>query len=241
MIYLSSISELNYIKANKEYIEVGSQTSLTDFEFFIEKYYPDFSRMLKRYGSVGIRNVGTLSGNIQTCSPIGDSLPPLLALEAKVVIKGIKKTKIVPLNNFIVGYRTTKLKKQQFISAILIPIHKGILKIYKISKRYGDDISNLIAAFNIEIKDEKIKFFKLAFGGMASTPKIANAVQRVLLNSPTPVTEEKIYKAKQALESDFKPISDQRSSSKYRMEVAKNLIEKCFLEIKNKKRISVYD
>ena len=132
MIYLSSISELNYIKANKEYIEVGSQTSLTDFEFFIEKYYPDFSRMLKRYGSVGIRNVGTLSGNIQTCSPIGDSLPPLLALGAKVVIKGIKKTKIVPLNNFIVGYRTTKLKKQQFISAILIPIHKGILKIYKI-------------------------------------------------------------------------------------------------------------
>ena len=100
MIYLSSISELNYIKANKEYIEVGSQTSLTDFEFFIEKYYPDFSRMLKRYGSVGIRNVGTLSGNIQTCSPIGDSLPPLLALEAKVVIKGIKKTKIVSLNNF---------------------------------------------------------------------------------------------------------------------------------------------
>ena len=80
----------------------------------------------------------------------------------------------------------------------------------------------MIAAFNIEIKDEKIKSFKLAFGGMASTPKIANAVQRVLLNSPTPVTEEKIYKAKQALESDFKPISDQRSSSKYRMEVAKN-------------------
>ena len=241
MIYLSSISELNYIKANKEYIEVGSQTSLTDFEFFIEKYYPDFSRMLKRYGSAGIRNVGTLSGNIQTCSPIGDSLPPLLALEAKVVIKGIKKTKIVPLNNFIVGYRTTKLKKQQFISAILIPIHKGILKIYKISKRYGDDISGICAAFNIEIKDKKIKFFKLAFGGMASTPKIANAVQRVLLNSSTPVTEEKIHKAKQALEIDFKPISDMRASSKYRMEVSKNLIEKCFLEIKNKKRISVYD
>ena len=76
---------------------------------------------------------------------------------------------------------------------------------------------------------------------MASTPKIANAVQRVLLNSPTPVTEEKIYRAKQALESDFKPISDQRASSIYRREVAKNLIEKCFLEIKNKKRISVYD
>ena len=76
---------------------------------------------------------------------------------------------------------------------------------------------------------------------MASTPKIANAVQRVLLNSSTPVTEEKIYKAKQALEIDFKPISDMRASRKYRMEVAKNLIEKCFLEIKNEKRISVYD
>ena len=76
---------------------------------------------------------------------------------------------------------------------------------------------------------------------MASTPKIANAVQRVLLNSLTPVTEEKIHRAKQALEIDFKPISDMRASSKYRMEVSKNLIEKCFLEIKNKKRISVYE
>ena len=234
MIYLSSISELNYIKANKKYIEVGSQTSLSDFELFIEKYYPDFTRMLKRYGSVGIRNVGTLSGNIQTCSPIGDSLPPLLALEAKVVIKGIKKTKIVPLKNFIVGYRSTKLKSQQFISAILIPIHKGIFKIYKISKRYGDDISSLSAAFNIEIKDRKIKFFKLAFGGMASVPKIASEVQKILLNATIPVTEQKIHKAKQALENDFKPITDMRASRKYRMEVAKNLIEKFFLEIKYK-------
>ena len=143
--------------------------------------------------------------------------------------------------NFIVDYRKTKLKKQQFISAILIPIHKGILKIYKISKRYGDDIAGLSAAFNIEIKDRKIKFFKLAFGGMSSTCKIARTTQRVLLNSPTPVTKEKINKAKLALENDFKPISDMRASSKYRMEVAKNLIEKCFLEIKNKKRISIYD
>ena len=241
MIYLSSISELNYIKTTKKYIEVGSQTPLTDFEFFIEKYYPDFTRMLKRYGSVGIRNFGTLAGNIQTASPIGDSLPALLALEAKVVLKSIKKTKIVPLDNFFIGYRKTKLKKGQFISAILIPLHKGILKIYKISKRYGDDISSVCAAFNIEIKDKKIKFIKLAFGGMAAVPKIASAVEKVLLNSPVPITEQKINKARQAIDIDFKAISDMRASGKYRMEVAKNLIEKCFLEIKHEKRISVYD
>ena len=95
IIYMNSIDELNYIRNNKKYIEVGAATPLIKFENYIEKYYSDFSSILKRYGSVQIRNVATIAGNIATASPIGDTLPLLLSLDAKVVLRSIKKTKIV--------------------------------------------------------------------------------------------------------------------------------------------------
>ena len=87
IIYMNSINELNYIKNNKEFIEVGATTPLTKFESYIQKYYPDFNKILKRYGSVQIRNVATIAGNIATASPIGDNLPLLLALDSKVVLQ----------------------------------------------------------------------------------------------------------------------------------------------------------
>jgi len=93
---MNSINELNYIKNNNQYIEVGATTPLIEFESYIEKYYPDFTAILKRYGSVQIRNVATIAGNIATASPIGDTLPLLLSLDAKVVLKSIKKTRYYP-------------------------------------------------------------------------------------------------------------------------------------------------
>ena len=238
LIYMNSISELNYIKNNKKYIEVGASTPLIDFESYIEKYYPDFNAILKRYGSVQIRNMATIAGNIATASPIGDTLPLLLSLDAKVVLKSLKKKKIIPLNDFFLGYRKTKLKKGQFIDSIRIPLFpKNIFKAYKISKRFDDDISSVCASFNLEVINKKIKNIKIAYGGMASIPKRAKYCEKILLNSS--ITEQIINKAQEALEKDFKPISDMRASRKYRMEVAKNLLNKCFLEITQKKLIRV--
>ena len=152
IIYMNSINELNYIKNNKKYIEVGATTPLIKFENYIQKHYPDFNSILKRYGSVQIRSVATLAGNIATASPIGDTLPLLLSLEAKVVLKSIKKTKVIELNDFFLGYRKTKLKKGQFIESVRIPLFpKNIFKAYKISKRFDDDISSICASFNFEI------------------------------------------------------------------------------------------
>ena len=94
---MNSISELNYIKNNNKYIEVGASTPLIELESYIKKYYPDFTKILKRYGSVQIRNVATIAGNIATASPIGDNLPLLLALDSKVVLQSIKKSKILPI------------------------------------------------------------------------------------------------------------------------------------------------
>jgi len=236
IISLNLIKELKFIKERNGNIEVGAATSLTEFELFIKKYYPDFNAILKRYGSVQIRNVGTIAGNIATASPIGDTLPLLLSLDAKVVLQKISKKTILPLKNFFVSYRKTKLKKGQFIHSIIIPIFKkNIFKAYKISKRIDDDISSVCASFNLEINNKKIKNIKIAYGGMAPIPKRAINCEKTLTNSN--LSEDSFEKAKKDLEKDFSPINDTRATKDYRMEVAKNLLMKCFIEIKKKKLI----
>ena len=236
IIYLNSINELNYIKKNNKYIEVGATTPLIKFEKFIKRYYSDFNTILKRYGSVQIRNVATIAGNIATASPIGDSLPLLLSLDATIVLESFNKKTILPLKNFFVSYRKTKLKKDQFISAVRIPIFKkNIFKAYKISKRIDDDISSVCASFNLSIENKKIKNIKIAYGGMAAIPKRAINCEKMLLNSN--FSENTIFKAQKSLEKDFQPIDDMRASKDYRMEIAKNLLMKCFTEIKKKKLI----
>ena len=236
IIYLNSIDELNYIKENNKYIEIGATTPLRKFELFIKKYYPDFNAILKRYGSIQIRNIATIAGNIVTASPIGDSLPLLLSLDASISIESFNTKTILSLKDFFISYRKTKLKKGQFISSIRIPIYKNnIFKAYKISKRIDDDISSVCASFNVAIVNKKIKNIKIAYGGMAPTPKRAIHCEKILLNSD--FSEEVILKAQISLETDFQPISDMRASKNYRMEIAKNLLLKCFTEIKNNKSI----
>ena len=239
IVYMNSINELNYIKNNNKYIDIGASTPLTDIEHYIQKYYPDFTKILRRYGSPQIRNVGTVAGNIATASPIGDCLPLLLSLNAQVILQDAKKTKVLFLDSFFINYRKTKIKKGQFIHSIRIPIfEKNIFKAYKVSKRFDDDISSICAAFNLEIINNKVDSIRIAYGGMAEKPKRAFFCEKVLLKSS--INEDTVSKAKEALEKDFKPISDMRASGLYRMEVAKNLLEKCCVEIKEKKTIGLY-
>jgi len=234
IISLNSIKELDFINNRKNEIEVGAGTSLIRFEKYIKKYYPDFNNILKRYGSVQVRNVGTIAGNIATASPIGDTLPLLLALDAKIILDGTKKRELIPINEFFISYRKTKLKKGQFIFSVKIPIYKkNIFKAYKISKRFEDDISSVCGSFNIEIDKNRIKKIKIAYGGMSEIPKRAKNTEKILMNSN--FSEKTFNKAIKNLAKDYKPIDDMRASKSYRMDVAKNLLIKCFLEIKNKK------
>ncbi len=161
-------------------------------------------------------------------------MPLLLSLDAKIVLQSLNKKTILPIKNFFVSYRKTKLKKRQFIHSIIIPIFKkNIFKAYKISKRIDDDISSVCASFNLEIKNKKIKNIKIAYGGMAPIPKRAINCEKILINKN--ISKENIEKAKKILEKDFKPISDMRASKNYRMKIAKNLLMKCFIEINNNK------
>ena len=236
IINLEAIDELDFIKEKNNNIEVGAATPLIKFEKFILKYYPDFNSVLKRYGSVQIRNVCTIGGNIATASPIGDTLPILLSLNSEIVIETTKNKKILPLKNFFLSYRKTRLKKGEFIYSIKIPIYKNnVFKAYKISKRFDDDISSLCASFNLEIVNKKIKKAIIAYGGMAEIPKRATNCENFLNNAN--LSLDSFEKAKIFLEKDFTPIDDMRATKDYRIEVAKNLLIKFFLEIKSNKLI----
>jgi len=238
VINIKDIKELDYIKKNKNFLEIGAATPLIKFENFIKKYYSDFNTVLKRYGSVQIRNVATIGGNIATASPIGDTLPILLSLNAKLVIENTKIKKILSINDFFISYRKTKLKKGEFIHSIRIPLYKNnIFKAYKISKRFDDDISSLCASFNLEIKNNKIINVFIAFGGMAGIPKRAKKCEKILKNKNLSI--DNFLNAGNNLEKDFSPINDMRATKNYRMEVAKNLLIKCFYEIKTNKLLRV--
>ena len=165
-------------------------------------------------------------------------LPLLLSLNAQIVISNSTNDKILYLNDFFIDYRKTKLNNSQFIKLIKIPLYRNnIFKAYKISKRIDDDISAVCASFNLNIKNNIIKNVLIAYGGMAAIPKRALLCETSLLNKE--LSEKNINLAQQSLEKDFNPIDDMRASSKYRMKVAKNLLIKCFQEIKNKKLIRI--
>lgn len=238
IVSLNNIEELNFIKKNNNIIEIGATTSLVDFQNYIKKYFMDFHRVLKRYGSVQIRNVGTIAGNIATASPIGDTLPLLLTLNAKVVVQSAKQRKIFSINDFFISYRKTKLKKGEFIYSIKIPLNKGIiLKAYKVSKRFDDDISSVCGSFSFLIKKNKIIKIAIAYGGMSEIPKRASTIEKKLINAE--FSENTFSKAVSLIDKDFSPIDDMRASRKYRLTVAKNLLFKAFHEINTKKTIRI--
>ncbi len=236
IISLNSVKELKFINKNKNFIEVGAGVSLYEFQKIIKSYYYDFYNILKRYGSIQIRNVGTIAGNIATASPIGDTLPLLLSLDAIVRIQTNNSLKDILLNEFFISYRKTKLKKNDFVYSVKIPINKkNLFKAYKISKRFDDDISTVCASFNLQIEKNKIIKAKIAYGGMSEIPKRAFAVEKKLINSI--FSEEIFLKAQGLINKDFRPIDDMRASGNYRVEIAKNLLMKFFYEVNMKKNI----
>ncbi len=238
IISLNSVKELKFIKKTKKFIEVGSGISLYEFQNVIKSYYPDFYNILKRYGSVQIRNVGTLAGNIATASPIGDSLPLLLSLDSKIKIQTLKSVKVISLNEFFLSYRKTKLKKGEFLYSVLIPINKqNHFKAYKISRRFDDDISSVCASFNFLIKKNVIIKAKIAYGGMSEIPKRASKIEKALTNSM--FSEDTFSRVKNLIDADFSPIDDMRASKDYRVDVAKNLMMKFFYEVSGQKNLRV--
>ena len=233
LIYLGNNKDLNYIKIKENYINIGSATPINKIIPILKKYYPSFADMFDRYGSTQIRNVASIGGNLGSASPIGDSLPALLALNAKLILQS-KNQRLLDIKDFFKAYRKTALKNKEFIKEIRIPILKShIFKCYKISKRIDDDISSLFVAYLMKLKNNIIIDINIAYGGMDSIPNFAFKTQKYLIGKEFNL--KNINKSKQMIEKDFTPLTDVRASSTYRKLVSKNLMDRLFLEINNNK------
>ena len=232
LISLSHIPELKAITLTGQAIHIGAAAPLSDCMPVLHEEFPEFGELLERFASQQIRNQGTFGGNIANASPIGDGGPVLLALGASLLLRRGAEQRELPLDQFFLGYRKTALRPGEFIEQIRIPRNTPAsrqLRIYKVSKRLEDDISAVCAALHIDVQNGVVVHARVAFGGMAEVAKRASACEAQLLGQPWQTAT--IERACQALEQDFTPISDFRASREYRMQVAKNLLRRCHIEM----------
>ncbi|KXO13078.1 Xanthine dehydrogenase, iron-sulfur cluster and FAD-binding subunit A [Moritella sp. JT01] len=230
LISVGNVAEMKDISVTDTHIEIGAARSLTDSYSTLALYFPDFGELLHRFASLQIRNQGTIGGNIGNASPIGDTPPALIALNAQVELRCGDGVRLMDLEDYFIGYKLTAQKAAEFITKIIIPLPtpEQVFGIYKLSKRIDDDISAVLAAFNITLENNVITDVRLAFGGMAATPMRAQLAEKILLGAAWEY--DSIYAAMQALDKDFSPLSDFRASKEYRSLAAKNLLKKFYLE-----------
>ena len=233
VIHLGQVAELGQIAVTSHSIEIGAAVTYSDAQAVLAEQFADFGEVIRRLGSVQIRNLGTIGGNIGNASPIGDTPPLLLALGASVVLRRGALQRELPLDRFFLDYRKTALQPGEFIECIRVPLPAAgdappAFRAYKVSKRFDQDISAVCAAFWLDLDHGQVRDVRLAYGGMAATPKRAAAAERALCGQPWTATC--IAAAMRALDGDFQPISDMRASAAYRRLVARNLLQKFFLE-----------
>jgi xanthine dehydrogenase small subunit len=230
MIAVGQITALKQVSRQDGRLILGAGVTLSDLYPLLANYHPAFGELLARFASQQIRNQGTLGGNIANASPIGDAAPLLLALDARLMLRCGSVRRELPLNDFFLGYRQTALQPGEFIESIVLPAQAPEdFRAWKVSKRLEDDISAVCGAFNLTIEQGTIRDARLAFGGMAATPKRAKLCEQLLVGQPW--RRATVELAAQALAQDFTPLSDFRASSAYRLLVAQNLLRRYFIAL----------
>jgi len=219
--FLNAIPELRDITVSETAIRIGAMVTLSDLHPVMARHYPGFGELIRRYASVQVRNAATIGGNIANGSPIGDSPPALIALNAMLHLRKGQAQRTIPLQDFFIDYGKQDRAPGEFVEAITIPAQPDRLRCYKLSKRFDQDISAVCGAFNITLSDGRVSAARIAFGGMAGTPKRASAVEAALLGKDW--SEDTIRAALPAFAEDFAPLSDMRASAQYRLRAAQNM------------------
>jgi xanthine dehydrogenase small subunit len=230
IIYIGEVAELRGIRRGSEGLTIGAAVSLTDAWHAITLEWPQLRELAQRFGSPPVRNSGTLCGNLANASPIGDSMPVLIALGATLELRSVGGVRELPLEQFYLGYQRKDLHSGEFVSAVRIPAPQQDVQLacYKISKRFDQDISAVCAAFAVQLHSGQVHAARIAFGGMAAVPSRAPSTEQRLLGAPW--SEASIEAAVSALAQDFRPLSDMRASEHYRLQTAANLLRRFFLE-----------
>ena len=237
IIYLGYVTDLQQIAQADGMLNIGAGVTLNDAYQALCRHYPlALTDMWQRFASKPIRNLGTLGGNVANGSPIGDSMPWLIALGAQIVLHGGSGSRVLALEDFYLGYQKKDLRPDEFVLAIRVPIPvpgpvpqaDQLFRTYKLAKRFDQDISAVCAAFAITLDDDCIASARIAFGGMAPTPQRARNAEAALLGQPW--SEVTLTTAMAAMKLDYAPLSDMRASSGYRMQAAQNLLRRFWLE-----------
>ena len=231
VIHTGRVRELLEIRDEPDHLEFGAAVTYTDALPLIEREYPSFATLIKRIGSRQIRNMGTIGGNIGNASPIGDTPPCLIALDATLTLHSRDGPRQMPMEDFFLDYRKTDLGPGEFIRSVRIPKPKDgeAFRTYKISKRYDQDIASVIGAYRVAVADGSVRDARIAYGGMAATPKRARACEAAITGSAW--REDALMEAAQAIDEDFEPLSDHRASAAYRSMVARNLFARLWRDI----------
>lgn len=231
IVSIGNVEVLQQITINSDYMHIGAAVTLERAYRSICEWYPSLEPVWQRFASLPVRNAGTLVGNLANGSPIGDSMPWLLALDARVEISsGDLPARHEPLSTLYVGYQQTSLQPGDFISAVIIPVPEPdrILRCYKLSKRHDSDISAVCAGLSLILEQDSVADIRLAWGGVAATPLRAGETERFLLHKPW--QENTLAEAAQILDKEFTPMSDLRGSASYRRQAMRNLLYRFYIE-----------
>lgn len=226
--FVSKVRELAQFRVDGELLHVGAGVTLQRFMELVRPHFRDFAEMLRRFGSTQVRNAATIGGNIANGSPIGDAAPALIALGAELLLRRGRETRAIQLEDFFIAYGKQDRKPGEFVEAILIPRQPDDLSCHKLSKRFDQDISAVCGCFCVRVEGGRVERARLAFGGMAATPKRALEAEKTLVGQEW--SEETVRSAMDCLERDFDPISDMRASAEYRMQASRNMLMRRFLE-----------
>ncbi len=231
LIDVTRVDGLGGIREEEAALVIGAATTLDEAHGALAGLHADIGALMRRFAAVQIRQSGTVGGNIANGSPIGDLPPVLIALGAELVLRRGGETRRIALEDFFIAYGRQDRAPGEFVVEIRVPVPAAGAKFFchKISKRFDQDISAVLAAFHVVTEGSDIAEARLAFGGMAATPKRATAAETALAAGGW--TEAGIAAAAAALDADFAPLTDMRASAGYRLKVAQNLLRRFWLEI----------
>ena len=230
IIYLGNVAELQQIRRSAVGLWIGAAVTLTAAWSALLEDYPALAEQARRFASPPVCNSGTLCGNIANGSPIGDSMPALIALGAELELRHGARQRRIPLERLYLGYQRKDLAPGELIVGVLVPPPRAAqwFASYKLAKRIDQDISAVCGAFAVEVSDGHIVSARLAYGGMAAIPTRASAAERELTGQPW--SEATIASATAALASDFTPLTDLRGSREYRLRAAGSMLRRFYLQ-----------
>ncbi len=226
LISTARVPELTRVTVTDEAVEIGGAVTYTNALPHLDAAFPAFGALVRRIGSRQIRNLGTIAGNLANASPIGDTLPCLMALEAEIVVASTTGRRRVAADRFVTGYRKTALLPGEVIETIRLPTLRPGQRFaaYKLSKRFDQDISAVVAAFRVAVAGGRLETMRAFYGGMAATTARAVAVEAALVGRPW--SPASLAGIEAAVSRDFTPLDDHRATAGYRMATAANLLRR---------------